>query len=377
MKTENALTRQVWSLPELIEQQYNDLEPKARKALTTPEIFSIRKIVLTGCGDSYAAALAVKHAFEKLVRIPCEVVPAIELSRFYSRGQLGFAPRNPLVIAVSNSGGVSRVGEAIQAARKHGAFALGITGKRDSLLGQSVDKIMDINIPPFETAPGTRSYLVSVMSLLLVAIRMGEVRGCYTMDEAMDMRFDMVEQGKKLAEFLPEMADQMYGLAKKWKNMEAFDFVGAGPDYANAWFGHAKVFEALGKYAMHINTEEWLHMNFFMRNVDRIATIVTARTDSPAMSRNKELIQFAHDLTRPLLVITDGDKGDFGIDTMYVKVPGTKYGMNMALTEYAPICLLIGYIMDMIGEVDGRGCEGVWQIADGARCIRQSEMVIL
>ena len=36
---ENALIRQVLSLPELIEQQYNDLEPKARKALTTPEIF--------------------------------------------------------------------------------------------------------------------------------------------------------------------------------------------------------------------------------------------------------------------------------------------------------------------------------------------------
>lgn len=119
---ENALIRQVLSLPELIEQQYNDLEPKARKALTTPEIFGIQRIVLTGCGDSYAAALATKHAFEMLTNLPCEVVPAIELSRLYSRKQLGFAPCNPLVIAVSNSGSVVRVAEAIQAARKHGAL---------------------------------------------------------------------------------------------------------------------------------------------------------------------------------------------------------------------------------------------------------------
>ena len=49
---ENALIRQVLRLPELIEQQYNDLEPKAKKALTTPEIFGIQRIVLTGCGDS-------------------------------------------------------------------------------------------------------------------------------------------------------------------------------------------------------------------------------------------------------------------------------------------------------------------------------------
>lgn len=377
MRHENALIRQVLSLPELIEAQYHDLEPKARKALTTPEIFSIQRIILTGCGDSYAAALAAKHAFEGLTKIPCEVVPAIELSRFYSRKQLGFAPHNPLIIAVSNSGSVVRVAEALKAARNHGAYALGITGRRGSLLGQSVDKIMDLNIPPFEAAPGTRSYMVSVMSLLLVAIRIGEVRGCYTMDEAMAMRLDMVEQGKQLGKLLPDMCGQVYDLAVQWQGMEAYDFVGAGPDYASAWFGHAKIFEALGKYAMHINSEEWLHMNFFMRNVDKIATIIVARTGSAAMSRNKELIQYAAGLTRPVMVITDGGQKDFGTRANYVKVPRTKYDMNMALTQFVPICLLAGYIMDMIGEVDGRGCQGVWKIADGAHCIRESEMIIL
>lgn len=372
----NALVRQVLSLPELIEQQYNDLEPKTRKALSTQEIFGIQRILLTGCGDSYAAALATRHAFEMLTNLPCEVVPAIELSQFYARKQLGFAPNNPLVIAVSNSGGVSRVGEAIQAARKHGAFALGITGKRDSLLGHSVDKIIDLDIPTFDAAPGTRSYMVSVMSLLLIAIRIGEVKGCYTMDEAMDMRFDMVAQGKELGRMLPAMTEQVYRIATQWKDMEAYDFIGCGFDYAAAWFGHAKIFEALGKYAMHINSEEWLHMNFFMRNVDRIGTIIVANTTNPAMSRNKELLQFAHDLTRPLMVITDGGKEDFGVDTTYVKVPKTKYQVNMPLTQYAPICLLAGYIMEMIGEVDGRGGEGVWHIADGARCIRQSEIIV-
>lgn len=377
MNNANALVRQVLSLPELIEQQYNDLEPKARKALTTPEIFSIQRIVLTGCGDSYAASLATKHAFEMLTNLPCEVVPAIELSRLYSRKQLGFAPNNPLIIAVSNSGSVVRVGEAIQAARKHGAFALGVTGKRDSMLGTSVDRIMDLNVPSFASAPGTRSYMVALMSLLLIAIRIGEVRGCYTMDTAMDMRYDMLEQGKQLAAMLPEMCEQVYGIAEKWQGMEAYDFVGTGFDYASAWFGHAKIFEALGKYAMHINSEEWLHMNFFMRNVDKIGTVIVANTTNPAMSRNKELIQFAHDLTRPLIVITDGGKDDFGVDTTYIKVPRSKYAINMALTQYAPICLLAGYIMDMIGEVDGRGCEGVWHIAQGARCIRDSKIEIL
>ena len=99
----NAMCRQVWSLPALLRQQYEDLEPKCRKVLTTPEIFSIQRIVLTGCGDSHAAAMATRYVFESLTGIPTEVVPAIELSRFYAEKQLGFAPNNPRVVAVSNS----------------------------------------------------------------------------------------------------------------------------------------------------------------------------------------------------------------------------------------------------------------------------------
>lgn len=377
MTTENGLTRQVMSLPELIRQQYEDLEPKARKVLTTPQIFGIQKIILTGCGDSYAAALAAKPVFDELTRIPCEVVPAIELSRTYAREQFGFSPNNPLVIAVSNSGSVVRVAEAMQAAKKHGAFTLAVTGNRGSLLGKQADAILDLCIPPFEAAPGTRSYMVSVMVLLLIAIRIGEVRGCYTMDEAMDMRLDMPKQGEELEKLLPDLQKQMQDLAESWKGMEAFDFIGTGIDYAAAWYSHAKVFEAIGKYAMHINSEEWLHMNFFMRNVDRIGTVVFAEKENPAMSRTREMIRFAKELGRPLLVVTDGEEADFGTDTRYAKVPHTKYRMNTALTEYVPVNLLCAYLMELLGEEDGRGCKGVWKIADGARCIRESETIIL
>ena len=67
MDFDSALRRQVMSLPELMRQQYADLEPKTRTVLSTPEIFNIQRIVLTGCGDSYAALLAVKPAFRRLI----------------------------------------------------------------------------------------------------------------------------------------------------------------------------------------------------------------------------------------------------------------------------------------------------------------------
>lgn len=373
---DNAMRRQVMSLPNLIKEQYEDLEPKTRKVLTTPEIFSIQRIILTGCGDSYAAALATKHAFEMLTNIPTEVVTAIELSRLYSKKQLGFAPLNPLVIAVSNSGGVARVGEAIQRVNKCGGFTLGITGNTESLLGKNASKVLELDIPPFESAPGTRSYMVSVMSLLLMAIRIGEVRGSYTMDQAMSYRYDIANQADALEKLLPNMDEQVLQIADEWKRMEAYDFIGAGFDYAAAWFGHAKIYEAIGKYAMHINTEEWLHLNFFMKNIDDIGTVLIANTTNSTFSRAKELAKYMEMLGRPSMIITDGTKEDFDIDTNYIQVPKTEYPITMPLTQYVPICLLAGYIGEMLGEKDGRGCEGRWKFCEGGASVRNSEIII-
>ena len=374
---DNAMRRQVYSLPELIRNQYNDLEPKVRSILSFEEIFNIQKIVLTGCGASHCAAMATQHTFEELTGLDVQVVPALDLSRFYPSKRLGFAPKNPLIIAVSNSGGVARVGEAIQRAVKAGAFALGVTGKRESLLGKSVSRVLDLNVPSFESAPGIRSYLVSVITLLLMAIRIGEVRGRFTMDQAKAYRKDILKQADILEEMLPVMDEKVLRIAESWKNYDAFDFSGAGNDYAAAWFGHAKTFEACGKYAMCINAEEWLHLNFFMRNVERIGTVVVCSGRNPAITRVQEMVQHAsQDMGRPTMVITDEPESfkDFGAEL--VEVPKTDYDHSGVLTNYVPNALLMGYISAMIGETYSRGCKDNWAFAAHGNGIKISQFVL-
>lgn len=376
-KYSNPMSRQVESLPELIEQQYEDLEPKTRTVMSFQEIFNIQRIVLTGCGDSLAAAMATKHAFEMLTGIPVEVVTAIELSRLYCKKHLGIDCRNPLVIAVSNSGTGARVEEAVMRARKHGCFVLGVTGNEYSPLGRNSDKVLKLDIPSFEGAPGTRSYLVSVMSLLLLAIRFGEVRLNYTMDQAMAYREDMKKQGQALRELLPQMEETCAQVAEEWKDFPCYDFIGAGFDYATAWFGHAKILEATGKFAMHINTEEWFHLNFFARNAREMGTVVVANTTNPCHSRSKEMVKYANELHRPLVVITDGDASDFnGEEAVYIKVPKPEYPITMPITHFAPVCLIAAYISEIIGEKYGRGCEGDWSFCEGGACVKNSEIIV-
>lgn len=376
-KYSNPMSRQVFSLPELIRNQYDDLEPKVRKVLSFQEIFNIQRVVLTGCGDSYAACIATKHVFEMMTGIQAEVVTALDLGRYYSERHLGVDCQNPMVIAVSNSGRVARVTEAVRRAKLHDCFVLGITGNMDAPLAQSSDKVLKLDIPSFESAPGTRSYMVSVMAILLLAIRIGEVRGKYTMDLAMDYRYDMRNQGEQLEALLPQMAEQCVKFSGKWKDLSCFDFVGAGFDYAAAWFGQAKMLEAAGKTCMHINSEEWFHLNCFAKNPGQIGTVIVANTTNPGLGRTKDVIKYAAELGRPVMIVTDGTGNTLGADNeLCVRIPSPKYPINMPITQFVPMCLLAGYISSMLGESYGRGCEGPWSFCKDGRCVQENEIIV-
>ncbi|MEF9880059.1 MAG: SIS domain-containing protein [Clostridia bacterium] len=353
-----------------------DLKDKTRLVLTTPEIFNIQRIILTGCGDSYAALMATAEAFRQYAKIKTEVVPLIDLAREYDSRNLGDAPNNPLIIAVSNSGKLARMGEAMERCNRYGAFTLGITGDLESVLGQKAQRVLKLDIPKFESAPGTRSYMVCVMALYLLAIRIGEVRGRYTMDEAGKRRHEIPLLADALEAALPTLDDQACTLAEQWKNMTAFDFIGSGYEYANAWFSQAKIFEGIGSPAMCINSEEWLHLNFFMREPEKIATLVYAGSANKAMSRTLEMLQYACQLGRPLAVVTD-EKIESLDDIGQLLIPKAVYPFAENLYAFAPLCLITGAMMTLLGERSGRGCEGPWSFSKGAACVRQSKIEVI
>ncbi|NMD39024.1 MAG: sugar isomerase, partial [Christensenellaceae bacterium] len=275
------------------------------------------------------------------------------------------------------SGQVARIGEAINRCKKAGAFTLGITGNRESVLGTSAERILKLDIPKFESAPGTRTYMVCVMALYLLAIRIGEVRGRYTMDVATSMREEIPLLADKLEEMMPSIDDKAYEIANKFKDKDAFDFLGSGFEYAAAWFSAAKVFEAIGARAMHTNTEEWLHLNFFMKNPEKIATMIYSASDNKAYSRTVEAINYAVQLNRPLCVVADEKSEDYNEKADLIIIPKAKYILAEAMYQFVPVCLIMGYLMSMLGEKSGRGNEGPWEFSRGAACVRQSKIIYI
>ena len=369
---ENAMMRQVLSVPELLAEVYKDVEPQVRYVLTTPEIYSIKKVVLTSCGDGYAACLAAKRAFERFLQIPIEVVDPLSLGRYYQMKWVGESPCDPLVIAVSNSGMVTRVVEAVERMRAHNALTIAVTGNPDSPLGKAAEKHIVPRIPKFESSPGVRSYAVLQMIVYLLAIRMGEVRLKYTMDQANEYRKEVREMPAHFLQDAESVCDLALQVAKEFADCTSAEMIGCGADYGTAWYGHEKMYEAAGIPAVHLDSENWFHVNYFLKDVKNTLTMVFASKENEAASRTAELVTRLNQMGRKFVLVTD----DENLEAPYrFLTPKSENGLFMAMCGHAVPALVAGYLAAMREEPYSRGFKGIWAEGEGVYNTVNSEKV--
>lgn len=369
---ENAMLRQVLSEPELLTEIYKDVEPQVRYVLTTPQIYSVKKVVLTSCGDGYAACLAAKRAFERFLQIPIEVVDPLSLGRYYQMKWVGESPCDPLVIAVSNSGMVTRVVEAVERMRSHNALTIAVTGNPDSPLGKAAEKHIVPKIPKFESSPGIRSYAVLQMIVYLLAIRMGEVRLKYTMDQANEYRREVRELPGMFLKDAEAVFAKTLEVAKEFKDCTSAEMIGCGTDYGTAWYGHEKMYEAAGIPAVHLDSENWFHVNYFLKDVKNTLTMVFASKENEAHSRTKELVTRMNQMGRRFVLVTD----DESLEAPYrFLTPASGNGLFMAMCGHMVPALVAGYLAAMREEPYSRGFKGIWAEGEGVYNTVNSEKV--
>lgn len=369
---ENAMMRQVLSVPDLLEQVYPDVEPQVRNVLTTQQIYSVKKLVLTSCGDGYAACLAARRAFEQFLQIPIEVVDPLSLSRYYQMKWVGESPCDPLVIALSNSGKVTRVVEAVQRMRSHNALTIAVTGNPESPLGQAAEKAVVPNIPAFESSPGVRSYAVLQMILYLLAIRMGEVRLKYTMDQANSYRRELLRQPREFLGDGDAVCKLALAVADRFRDATSAEMIGCGADCGTAWYGHAKMYEAVGLPATHLDSENWFHVNYFLKDMKHTMAMVFAAKGNEAESRTRELVARMNQMGRDLVLVTN----DNTLEAKYrFLTPASDNCLFMAMAGHMVPALVAGYLAAMREEPYSRGFEGIWSEEGGVFSPTVSDIV--
>jgi glucosamine--fructose-6-phosphate aminotransferase (isomerizing) len=266
----NSMVAQVRSLPALIREMVPVLDDTVRKTLDHKLCLSVKRVYVTGCGDSHHAALASELAFESLAGRPTEPMSALQFAR-YAAGYLPpTGPGTNLVIGVSVSGEVARTTEALRLARQAGATTVALTAAPDSRLAETADLVVPSTTPPFPDpagvhTPRVRSYLASQLGLLLAAVRIGEVRGQLDWGAATAVRRDILALADAAQRTVDACDQDAFAMAREWRDATEFVFVGGGPNYGTALFSAAKVLEASGDGAVGQDTEEWAHLQYFAR----------------------------------------------------------------------------------------------------------------
>ncbi len=367
------MVAQVESLPALIRDEFDTLDLRVRRLLNHEECLSVKRIVITGCGDSYMAGLAAELAFEQLSGIPTELMTAMTAARYGSPYLDRMFPRNPLVIGISVSGTVARTREALALMRQQGALTVGFTANPESPLAGAAERVFDCTVADFPFAPGVRSYRVSLLSLYLLAIRLAEVRGRLTQDEANAVRQELKSTADAIEATIQAVKEPARELGEALAKHSTFVFLGDGPNYATALFSAAKVIEAAGRHGVGQDTEEWAHLQYF-ENVDPATPTFVISPGGRGHDRAAELIDTMHRIGRTVVaVVPQGDEAIGSRVQRILPVVGSVREIFSPMVYAVAGELFSAYLSDATGEPPFRRFDGIYE--DGGNTIRTSAVL--
>jgi len=364
---------QVESLPDLIRNEFDELDSRVRLLLNHNEYLSVKRIVLTGCGDSYMAGVASELAFEQIAGVPTDALTAMQTGRYAAPYFDRMFPRNPLVVGTSVSGTVARTREALVMARKSGALTVALTGNPESPLASVAEKVLACVVPDFAPAPGVRSYRVSLLALYLLAIRIAEIHGRLTQDQANAMRRQLKGTADSIAATIAAIKDPVRKLADMAAKHHNFVFVADGPNYATALFSAAKLMEAAGRHAAGQDTEEWAHLQYFVNDDPATPTFIIS-PGGRGHGRAAELIEPLKRIGRTIVaVVPEGDTAIAGGADWVLPVVGATPEIFSPMVYAVAGELFSAYLSEAIGEPPFRRFHGIYQ--DGGNTIKSSAVV--
>ncbi len=276
------------------------------------------RIYLVGCGDSFYAGLATQFAFESWTGIPTTAMEALTFSRY----ALETVPKDALVIALSISGRVSRTIEAVVKSLQQGIHTVVFTSDLDSLITRTGARILPIDYGERRFAPGTSSYMASLLSFFCAAIITGRKSSRLTETAAIEK----IDEISNLAPGVQRTTDENYALIGEFvaqvSESAKYVYVGGGSNYGTAVFSRVKMIEAVGITCLAQELEEWAHVEYFIADSDTYTIFFLP--PGASVDRGREQIWAANQRgSFTIAVCSPDDEGTQAISDLALPVYGT------------------------------------------------------
>ena len=296
---------QVEGLADDLRQLTPSFDEQAQAVLTPQGWKAVKKVYLTGDGDSYHASCAAEMAFQTIANVECQPQSALRFLNYGAAWMRSAAPQESLVIATSASGGTKRVVQAIERAKEYGALTIALTGTPNSAVTQVADRSLLVELPHKERSPGIRTYQASLLGMLLVAIQLAEMQGKQTQEGANALRQEISGLAAAVDATTKTIKSPCQEVAETIAKSPTLVMAGSGPSYGTALYSAAKMVEAAGIFAVGQELEEWWHVERFAYPIDMPVFVIAP--PGRAHWRAGDMAATARGLGRQVIAVTHKD----------------------------------------------------------------------
>lgn len=222
------MIKELWEAPSAVKNTvtaFSEIAWRVKEALAGAD-----KIILTGCGTAYHAALVGKRYFEELAKIEASVEYAGELR--YTRPVIS---KNTVLIAVTQSGETADTVEVARLFKGLGAKIFAVTNSMHSAITRLADVSVPIAAGSEICVAATKSYSGQIAALLLLALQLADSEQYKNVSAMLNAAPELILQTLQSID--------IYALAEMCARASGVYFLGRGIDYAVALEGSLKLKE--------------------------------------------------------------------------------------------------------------------------------------
>ena len=216
------------------------------------QLTQTRRIILTGCGTAWHAALVGEFLVEQLARINAETEYA---SEFRYRNPV--IEDNTVVIAISQSGETADTLAAIEMAKERGATVLGVVNVVGSSIARNTDAGVYLRVGPEIGVASTKAFTAQVGVVTMLAIELARRRHLSS-DQAGGMLKELLQIPDKIRSILAH-SEEIKKVAAANIDRENWLFLGRGVNYPVALEGALKLKEISYIHAEGLPAAEMKH----------------------------------------------------------------------------------------------------------------------
>ena len=296
------------------------------------------RIIVVACGTSWHAGLCGEYLIEQLARIPVEVEYG---SEFRYRNPILY--RDDVVIALSQSGETADTLAALQLAKQHGCFTLGVCNSVGSTIARETDCGIYLHAGPEIGVASTKAFTAQLCVLTMLAIKLAKERGVLSTDEVKAKLAAMASMPDKVRTVL-ETREQVLHMSRVFRYASNFLYLGRGFNFPVALEGALKLKEISYIHAEGYPAAEMKHGPIAL--IDQfMPVVVIAPSSDPNFLKLQSNIEEVLARGGSVIAITDSDVLDDKCENV-VKIPVMDEFL-MPLLTVVPLQLMAYYIADM------------------------------